>query len=181
MYSFRMKHIIISSETWLDFYEGFKFHLNTKCMWREIYFPGVLFNRCLIENWGNHILPRSIQRKKMKWKINASKFGERQNQFPGYQDLQKKVKSISRISGVAKRAKSISRTCKNKGKINFQEIRTCKKGKIYFPGVAKKAKLICRTSGRAGRPGPRVGKCLSNWWVQHCEDELISIDLNWFF
>ena len=92
--------------------------------------------------------------------------------------LANKVKSISRISGVAKRAKSISRTCKNKGKINFQEIRTCKKGKIYFPGVAKKAKLICRTSGRAGRPGPRVGKCLSNWWVQHCEDELISIDLN---
>ena len=27
------------------------------------YFFGVLFNRCLIENWGNHILPGSIQRK----------------------------------------------------------------------------------------------------------------------
>ena len=35
----------------------------TKCFFGRKYFFGVLFNRCLIENWGNHILPGSIQRK----------------------------------------------------------------------------------------------------------------------
>ena len=38
----------------------------------------------------------------------------------------------------------------------FQNISSC----------TKKVKLISRILGPAGRPGLKVGKCLSNWWVK---------------
>ena len=52
------------------------------------YFFGVLFNRCLIENWGNHILPGSIQRKENWMKDRKVPNGRGKSSCSGYWNVQ---------------------------------------------------------------------------------------------
>ena len=62
---------------------------NTFFSWRKyFYFFGVLFNRCLIENWGNHILPGSIQRKENWMKDRKVPNGRGKSSCSGYWNVQ---------------------------------------------------------------------------------------------
>ena len=53
-----------------------------------------------------------------------------------------------------------------------------KKDENLIQNIRIKVNSISRISGRAGLPGPRVGRCLSNWWVKIADFPALSFRIS---